>query len=100
MGQHDARRTDIDFFGSGRDRRDHHFRCRACKGMGVVMFGKPIALVAETFSVFGKIDCVAQGLGSRAAVADRRLVENAESNHHKIFLDRPAFDALHNTAEI
>ena len=57
---------------TGRDVSDHHRRSSASDTGAVVVLGQPITAIAPTLRMAGEIECVAQRLGSIAALDNRR----------------------------
>ena len=45
-----------------------------------MVFGYPVAVVAELLAAFGEGGAVGDGIGGALAAADGRLIEDAESN--------------------
>ena len=78
MGQHHAAGADADAAGMGGDLADEHFRGGAGEVGQVVVFGHPIALVAQLFGGHRQLDAFPQGGAGVAALAHRRLVNHAQ----------------------
>jgi hypothetical protein len=63
---------------------DQHRSRRAGDARHAVVFGEPEAVVAPAFAVLGKVERVAEGIGSVAAFGDGGEVEYRERNHRCI----------------
>ena len=81
--QHHAAAADADARRRGGDLRDQDLRRRAREHRRAVMLRDPVALVAERLGVAREIDRVAQRVGARRPLRDRRLVENAQDEGHR-----------------
>ena len=79
VGQHNAAAAHPDGFGVGRHRANEGFRAGAGKVGQVVMFGQPVAAIAQGFDGDGQVKGVPQGIGRRLAGPHRRLVDHAQS---------------------
>ena len=76
--EHDPARADPDRLRPAGDVRDHDRGRGAGDPDRVVMLGQPEALVAPPLGVLGEVERVAQRLGRRRALDDRREVEHGE----------------------
>ena len=78
VGQHDPTRPDADRARSAGDVADHD-RGRRTRDPGhIVMFGQPETVVAPALGVLREVERVAQRIGGRAALDDRREIEYRE----------------------
>ena len=81
MRQHHAAGTDADTACCRRDGGNQHFRRGTREGRRIVVLCKPVARIAETFRSLRKLDRIGESFFRRAALADRRLIENAQADH-------------------
>ena len=81
VGQHHAAGADPDVPGHGRDLPDHQIGRGARHRGEVVMFGQPVADIAEAIGMARQIDAVAQRRGGFCPRGDDREVEDRERNH-------------------
>ena len=79
--QHHAAGADPDAAGHRGDLPDHEVGRRARHRGEVVMFGQPVAGIAERIGVARQIDAVAQRRGGLGAGGDDGEVEDGERNH-------------------
>ena len=77
--QHHAAGADLHALGQARDAGDQHLGRRAGERLAAVMLGQPVAMIAEPVAELRQLERLAHRVGRRAALADRRLVENAET---------------------
>ena len=66
MVEHDAARADPHLLGLRRDAGDQHFWAGAGKGLRVVVFGQPIAVIPQRFAGLGERNRLRHGLGGGA----------------------------------
>ena len=74
--QHDAAGADANGRRAGADMRDQHRGGGAGDARHVVMFGEPEAVVAPPLGVLREVERVAKRLRGRAALDNRRKVED------------------------
>lgn len=87
--QHDAARTDADVRRTTGHMADQHRCCSAGDSRHVVMFGEPVAAVAESFGIACKIQRIGESLRSVAAFGDGRKIENGKWNHGGVLVEHP-----------
>jgi hypothetical protein len=77
--QHHATAADSKAAGQRCDRTDQRLRARSREHRATVVFGDPVAVVAERLSQARKVDGVRERVGTARSGGDRRLVQDAES---------------------
>ena len=78
VGEHNPAGPDADARDPAGDILDDHGRRGAGDAREVVVLGQPVAVVIPPLGVAGQVQGVAEGLGGRAALADRSEVEHGE----------------------
>ncbi len=81
--QHHAARTDPHALRQARNTRDQHFRRRARQRLAAVMFGQPDSAHSRGDRKAAPTQGLAHGVCRRATLADRRLIENAETQRQR-----------------
>jgi len=79
--EHDPTGPDAEAGGGGRDGGDEDFGRGAREAGRGVVFGDPVAVVAEGVGESRQVDGVAQGVPAGRAFGDGGLIEDAESEH-------------------
>ena len=82
VGQHDPARADPDRRGRRRDLADQHRGGGGRDAFHVVMFGDPVARVAQPLGVLRERDAVVERLGGGAALDDGGEVEDRKTGMH------------------
>jgi hypothetical protein len=88
VGQHDAAGTDADALCATRHVADQHGGGRAGDARHVVVFGQPVAAVAQRIGVLGQFQHVGEGGGGVTALADRGQVKDRQRDHQAVFRHR------------
>ena len=81
VGQHDAAGADADGLRAARDMGHNNGGRGAGDARHVVVFGEPIAPVAQPLGMAGKVERIGERLRGIAALRDRRQVENRKGRH-------------------
>ena len=84
VGQHDATRADADGRGAGGDMADDDGGRGTRDARHVVMFGEPVAVVAEPLGVAGEVERVLQRLADGAAFRYGREIEDGKDSHNNL----------------
>ena len=78
VGQHHAAGSDANPLGLGRQPGDQDLGRRTRERVGSVVFGHPVAMVAEFIAALGERHGVRDGVCRHLAAGNGRLIENAE----------------------
>src|SRR5881296_692900 len=66
---------------AGRNLADEDLGARPGQPGCRVVFGEPVAVIAEAVAGLGELECFLDGVGRCPAAAHRRLIEHAEPEH-------------------
>jgi hypothetical protein len=79
VGEHHTARADADPARPIRDLGDQDLRRRPGQSRGRVMFGQPVAVIAEPVGSLGDVERLPDCLGGSPPLPNRRLVEDAQA---------------------
>ncbi len=88
IGQHDAARADTDAPGATGNMADQHGGGGTGDAGHVVVFGQPVAAVAQRIGMLGQFQHVGEGGGGVTALADRGQVKDRQRDHQALFRHR------------